>query len=134
MEQKQQPNINVMIIDDVTALRSFLTRCLRHIGGFEVYHAKDGINALQQLKRTPIDVVFLDIEMPKQSGLDTLKEIHTLHPDIFVVMLSCHSSLENVKTAISSGAKGFIVKPFTTDKIKEALEHYQKFAIKQVKS
>ena len=134
MEQKQQPNINVMIIDDVTALRSFLTRCLRHIGGFEVYHAKDGINALQQLKRTPIDVVFLDIEMPKQSGLDTLKEIHTLHPDIFVVMLSCHSSLENVKTAISSGAKGFIVKPFTTDKIKEALEHYQKFATKQVKS
>lgn len=134
MEQKQQPDINVMIIDDVTALRSFLTRCLKHIGGFEVYHAKDGINALQQLKRTPIDVVFLDIEMPKQNGLDTLKEIHTLHPNIFVVMLSCHSSLENVKTAISSGAKGFIVKPFTTDKIKEALEHYQKFASKRTKS
>lgn len=122
-----------MIIDDVTALRSFLTRCLKHIGGFEVYHAKDGINALQQLKRTPVDVVFLDIEMPKQNGLETLKQIHTIHPNVFVVMLSCHSSLENVKTAISNGAQGFIVKPFSTDKIKEALQHYQKFASKQAK-
>ena len=121
-------NVKVLIIDDVSALRSFLTRCLKHLGGYDVYHAKDGINALQQMRKLNVDVVFLDIEMPKQNGLETLKEIQKYYPKAFVIMLSCHSSLENVQAAIKNGAQGFIVKPFNTDKIKESLAHYQKYA------
>ena len=136
MEANNDPSseVKVLIIDDVTALRSFLTRCLKHLGGYQIHHAKDGINALQQMKRLTFDVVFLDIEMPKQNGLETLKLIQQQHPNVFVVMLSCHSSLENVQQAIKNGAQGFIVKPFTTDKIRESLAHYEKFAKQQKES
>ena len=122
-----QPEFRILVVDDVSELRSFLSRCLRQIGGYEVHQAKDGIDAMQQLRKNHFDVVFLDIEMPKLNGLDTLERIHRAFPYIFVIMLSCHSSLDNVKTAISSGAHGFVVKPFSPDKIEEALGHFHQF-------
>ncbi|MCJ8272766.1 MAG: response regulator [Psychrosphaera sp.] len=119
-------DIKILIVDDVSELRAFLTGCLKQLGFTNVSQAPDGINAMQQLKRNPKEVVFLDIEMPKQNGIETLKEIHQLNPDTFVIMLSCYSSLDNVKEAISSGASGFIVKPFSADKVKESLLHFTK--------
>jgi two-component system chemotaxis response regulator CheY len=124
-------DIKILIVDDVSELRAFLTGCLKQLGFTNVSQAKDGINAMQQLKKTPRNIVFLDIEMPKQNGIETLKEIHELNPDTFVIMLSCHSSLENVKEAISSGASGFIVKPFSSDKVKESLLHFTKNYVKK---
>jgi two-component system chemotaxis response regulator CheY len=120
----QKSRVRIMVVDDISELRSFLTGCLKHMGFVNVIQAKDGIDALQMLRKQPCDMVFLDIEMPKQNGIDTLKEIHQMAPSTFVTMLSCHSSLGNVKEAISSGAGGFIVKPFSGEKVKEALAHF----------
>lgn len=131
IKQENKTEYKVLIVDDVAELRSFLGRCLKQIGGYEVHHAKDGVDCLQQLRKKHIDIVFLDIEMPKQNGLETLEYIHKCYPYIFVIMLSCHSSLANVKTAISSGAHGFIVKPFSPDKIEESLSHFHKNVAKR---
>lgn len=119
-------DINILIVDDVSELRAFLAGCLKQQGFLNVAQARDGIDALQQMEKKPKDIVFLDIEMPKQNGIETLKEIHQHNPDTFVIMLSCHSSLGNVKEAISNGASGFIVKPFSSDKVKESLLHFAK--------
>ena len=114
----------ILIVDDVGELRSFLTGCLKQMGYHNIHQAKDGIDALQQLKKEAKDIIFLDIEMPKQNGLETLQHIHANHPESFVIMLSCHSSLKNVKQAIAAGAGGFVVKPFSAEKIRDALTHY----------
>ncbi|NQZ07875.1 MAG: response regulator [Algicola sp.] len=119
-------DIKILVVDDVSELRAFLTGCLKQLGFLNVSQARDGIDAMQQLRKNPRDIVFLDIEMPKQNGIETLKEIHQYNPDTFVIMLSCHSSLDNVKEAISNGASGFIVKPFSSDKVKESLLHFTK--------
>ena len=121
----------ILIVDDVSELRSFLTGCLKHLGFYNVSQAKDGVDALQQIKNNPKDIVFLDIEMPKKNGMETLKEIHLLEPDIFVIMLSCHSSLGNVKEAIDNGASGFIVKPFSVEKVTESLVNFAKHCKKK---
>jgi len=60
--------------------------------------------------------------MPGMSGLETLREIRQKHPNLFAVMVSGHSRIENVKTAIGAGANGFIVKPFAADKVRQVLE------------
>jgi len=64
--------------------------------------------------------------MPGISGLKTLQEIKMLNADAFVVMVSSHSSAENVKQAISCGVDGFIAKPYNHNKISEFLAKYRK--------
>ncbi len=117
-------SVRILIVDDVAELRSFLAGCLKQLGYFNISQAKDGIDALGQLAQEPTDIVFLDIEMPRQNGIETLKQIRQQSPKTFVIMLSCYSSLSNVKEAISCGAGGFIVKPFSHHKIRDALVHY----------
>lgn len=116
----------ILVVDDVAELRSFLAGCLKQLGYINISQAKDGLDALQQLSVEPTDIVFLDIEMPKQNGMETLRQIRQQSPKTFVIMLSCYSSLDNVKEAIGCGAGGFIVKPFSHEKISDALLHFHK--------
>jgi two-component system chemotaxis response regulator CheY len=120
-------DMSILVVDDICELRTFLTSCLKQLGVLNVYQAKDGVAAVQILQKKPRDIVFLDIEMPKQNGIETLQQIHKMAPDTFVIMLSCHNSIDNVKKAISCGANGFIVKPFSGEKIEEALGHFAQY-------
>jgi response regulator of citrate/malate metabolism len=69
-------------------------------------------------------MLFVDIEMPGINGFETLKAILQDSPDQYIVMISAHSTLENVKKAIEYGARGFIVKPYTGAKVRDILEKY----------
>jgi two-component system chemotaxis response regulator CheY len=123
--QEYESQTRILVVDDVGEFRAFLAGCLKHLGYLNIVQAKDGVDALQQLVKAPTDIVFLDIEMPKQNGMETLAQIRQQSPNTFVIMISSYSSMENVKQAISLGANGFIVKPFSSDKIRDALVHYQ---------
>jgi len=108
-----------LIADDIVEMRQLLKRTLESLG-FNVValvgNGEDAINAIQSLKP---DVCFLDIEMPKKDGLEILAEIKRLRISTFTVIISGYSSADNVKNAIVAGAKGFVVKPYSFEKIRE---------------
>lgn len=79
--------------------------------------AECGVDALKAYGERFPHIVFLDIGLPDISGLSVLKCIHEADPDAKVVMLTANSSEKNIKEAINHGAKGFIAKPFTREKL-----------------
>ncbi|MDC2888258.1 response regulator [Psychrosphaera algicola] len=79
---------------------------------------------MQSFNKNLPDIIFLDIELPKSNGQQILKEMRLIKPNAFVVMVSAHSSADNVKTSIELGASGFVVKPFTSQKIRSVLKRY----------
>lgn len=112
-----------LIVDDVASVRSFLQQTLNQLGGTDISHAASGREALEQFNKNIPDVVFLDIELPDLDGQTILKELKAAKHNVQVVMVSAHSSVENVKAAIASGASAFIVKPFSPKKVSSVLKN-----------
>ena len=117
--------LSFLIVDDVSSVREFLRQTLVHMGVADIYEASSGEVAISSFKKNLPDVVFLDIELPDMDGQEILKTIKSTKQNAFVVMISAHSSVDNVKTAISNGASGFIVKPFSPKKITSVLKKFQ---------
>jgi two-component system chemotaxis response regulator CheY len=116
----------ILIVDDVALMRDLLKGVLRGFGYANVQDACCGEDALKLMQRDSFSIVMLDINMPGISGMKTLQKLRELDDDVFVVMVSAHSSAENVKQAIENGVDGFIVKPYTQKKVGEMLEKYRR--------
>lgn len=113
-----------LIVDDDKSSRELLNSILRTQFGAMVVTASDSTDALRKYREKKPDVIWLDIDMPDSDGFETLKMIMKLMPEQYVVMVSGHSSVDFVKKSLELGARGFIVKPFSTGKVKEAVERY----------
>lgn len=113
-----------LIVDDMSDMRSLLRATLLKLGLISVAEAEDGAQALASYQQDNVDIVFLDINMPGVSGLELLIELKRIDPKVYVVMVSGESSISNVRASIGFGAKGFVVKPYSVDKIEEALKRY----------
>jgi signal transduction histidine kinase len=85
----------------------------------------DSVDAgIAELKRTPPDVIILDIKMPGKSGIEGLGEIREIDPLISVIMLTGFGNLETAQKAIRLGATDYIRKPFDTREMRETVERY----------
>lgn len=111
----------VVVVDDDSLMREVLKALLRD-EGFEVAgEARDGQSALVLLERTRPDLVCLDVNMPGVSGIDVLKSIRSIYPDIRVVMITGDSTMNTVRDAVGFGAVGYIIKPFKSGRVGLAL-------------
>ncbi|HDP98777.1 MAG TPA: response regulator [bacterium] len=115
----------VLIIDDSEVNRHLLKALLKQIG-LESYSAVDGDEGLNQFKKINPDITFLDIVMPKRSGLDILKELKTIKPDAIIIMISSYVNKQNIQEAKNSGADWFVIKPFTREKILEVIDKFSR--------
>jgi two-component system chemotaxis response regulator CheY len=114
-----------LLVDDDSYSRDLLGSILRDLN-CTTDHASSGMDAISKCKASQVDLLFLDIEMPGISGFETLEKILENTPDQYAIMISAHSTLDNVKKAIELGAMGFVVKPFTVTKVRDLLEKYRK--------
>ncbi len=106
----------VLIVDDESTIIDSLEGILSD-DGFEVMHAYNGYEALKKIEAESPDIVLLDIWMPGMDGIDTLKEIKKMSPNLPVVMITGHGSIESAVDATKSGAFDFLEKPLSIDKI-----------------
>lgn len=116
--------LSILIVDDVGTVRSFLNQTLMHLGIDNVREASTAAQCLSACKETEFNIIFLDIELPDGDGKEIISQINDISPEANVVMVSAHSTVENVKEAIEKGAKGFVVKPFTPKKIAAMLKKF----------
>jgi two-component system chemotaxis response regulator CheB len=115
--------IRVMIVDDALVIRGMLTRMLEEADDISVVAtAGDGEKALAKLKRTDVDIVVLDIEMPVMDGIETLPKIKADYPDIEVVMASTltQRNAEISIRAMQLGAADYIPKPSSSGELRSA--------------
>jgi two-component system chemotaxis response regulator CheY len=112
----------VMIIDDAVFMRNILRAIIKDKGYTVVAEAASGIEAMRILHDHYPDIVILDIILPDANGLDLLESITKAHPLAKVVICSSIGQEPIIKKAMDHGAKAFIQKPFTPEKVLAALE------------
>src|SRR6202000_3097054 len=106
--------LRVWLVDDDTSIRWVLERALKN-GGM-VPKAFDAAEpALAALRNDAPDVLITDIRMSGQSGLELLRRIHDVHPDLPVIVMTAYSDLDNAVSAYESGAFEYLPKPFDID-------------------
>lgn len=123
--------LNLLLADDDAMQRQLFNGILRNYQlnskiapEINRIDALDGMQAVQFALAKDFDMIFLDIEMPQKSGMQALEEILKEKKQAYIVMLSGHGTTDNVKQAISKGAKGFIVKPYRINKITSVIDKY----------
>ncbi len=112
----------VMIVDDAVFMRNILRAIVQEKGYTVVAEAASGIEAMRTLHDHQPDIVILDIILPDSNGLDLLESIVKVRPRAKVVICSSLGQESIVKKAMDLGAKGFLQKPFTPEKVRAALE------------
>jgi two-component system chemotaxis response regulator CheY len=117
-------SLKVLIVDDVAVARDLLRAMLRSLQVTDILDASNGHDAVALYQRARPDIVFLDIRMPGKDGLQALHEILAIDPKAFVVIDSADSTADNVRTAVQGGARGFMVKPYNMQKVRDILEQY----------
>jgi len=102
----------VMVVDDNADMREGLQQHLEDTG-YDVLTTPSGEKALVQLKQKKVDVVITDLKMPGIDGLELLAQIRALDPDITVLLMTAHGTVEQAVKAMRLGAFDFLLKPFS---------------------
>ena len=115
--------MKVLTVDDFPTMRRIVKTLLRQLGYSNISEAEDGLAALAKLKQEKFDLVLLDWNMPKMTGLELLKAIRADENmrQIPVIMITAEGRKEDVIEAAKAGVNNFIVKPFTAETLEEKL-------------
>jgi DNA-binding NarL/FixJ family response regulator len=114
--------IRVLIADDHTIVRQGLKQILNLDPQIKViFEAKSGNEVLEFARSNPIDVIMLDITMPGRSGLETLKDLKRLYPQLAVIVLSMHRSDQYAVRVLKAGAAGYMTKESAPEELVNAI-------------
>lgn len=118
--------IDVLIVEDDPMVTELNKKYLQMITGFRLIgQASNGEQALQIITEQPVSLILLDLFMPKIDGLELLKRIRHHHPTIDIIMVTADRSAESIQSALRLGVIDYIVKPFTFDRLRTALNTYR---------
>jgi nitrogen regulation protein NR(I) len=111
---------HVLIVDDEMNIRRVLAAMLKR-EGYEATTSADGEQALAVLAKTPVDVVVTDLIMPRMGGMDLLKRVAADFPDVPVIVITAHGSVDSAVAALKAGAFDYITKPFEQEELKKVI-------------
>lgn len=104
-------SMKILVVDDEALIRDMIKRGLSQMGGFSVEVAQSGPEAIEKMEKDVFDLVLTDLKMPEMDGLELLKTIKGTRPDIMVIMMTAHGSIETAVEALKIGADDYITKP-----------------------
>jgi signal transduction histidine kinase len=110
VEAKGGKKANILVIDDEKDIRLLIETILKR-EGYDVFLAEDGYEGIKCFKEEPMDLVITDIKMPGMDGIEVLKRLKEITPDVEVVILTGHGNLDTAIAAIKESAFDFVSKP-----------------------
>jgi len=114
-------NERILVVDDEEQMRDLLAKVLER-KGYQVSVCGDGAEALAFLEREPVDLVITDVRMPGLNGMEALRAIKELNPEIVVLIMTAFGSIDQAVQAVKEGAYDYINKPFKIDEILLTIE------------
>lgn len=112
--------MKILIVDDEELARARLQRMLGTLEYSEIQEASDADEAIEMFKKEHFDLVFLDINMPKITGLELGYELKYINPDVSIIFQTAYE--EHALKAFDIGAVAYLVKPYSIEQLKQALE------------
>ena len=114
---------NILIVDDQFGIRVLLTEVLQK-EGYETFQAANGPQALSLAANHEIDLVLLDMKIPGMDGIEILKKLKEMKPDIRAIIMTAYGELDLIEKAKELGALTHFAKPFDIDDIRAAVKKY----------
>jgi DNA-binding NtrC family response regulator len=122
----QQNQLKVLILDDEKPFTEELRELLQS-SGYKAFESNTWSQGSRVLETEEIDLLILDVRLPRVNGLDVLQEVKIKYPNIEVIIVSAHGDMDTVITAMRLGAIDYLRKPFRHIDIQIAIERTQKF-------
>ncbi len=119
--EKRNGKSNVLVVDDLRNIRLTLGGILED-EGHNVVTVEDGYQAIEAVKKTHFDAIFMDIKMPGINGVQTFREVKKVDPKATVIMMTAYSVEDSVKEALEEGAYAVIYKPFDIERVIAIIE------------
>lgn len=116
------PRARVLVVDDTTFMRQQIREILRAAGHEVVAEAEDGVQGVELFRSERPDVVTLDLVMPRQGGIETLRQIRSLDPEARVIVCSSIRDEATIVEAVGLGARDYVLKPIQAQKLLDAVE------------
>ena len=110
----------VLVIDDEDSLRRVVEYNLRE-EGYRVVTASDGTSGLREFQASPVDLVLTDVRMPEMDGLELLTRLKAMQPELPVIVLTAHGTIDSAVEAMKLGAYDYLTKPFNRDQLTSAV-------------
>ena len=108
---RNEPSHAVLVAEDDTNVRRVLVAMLKR-EGYEVHAASDGDEAMAALRVHEVSAVITDLKMPRTDGMVLLKHVTGSYPDLPVIIITAHGTVENAVEALKLGAFDYVTKPF----------------------
>ena len=115
----------ILVVDDQFGIRILLNEVLQK-EGYDTYQAANGLQALEVLNDHVPDLVILDMKIPGMDGIEILKRMKVLQPDIKVIIMTAYGELDMIQEAMDLGAITHFAKPFDIDDIRKAVAKHLK--------
>ena len=114
----------ILCVDDEEAILTLFERAFENTD-YTIYTARDGVEALEQVREHRPDLVFLDVVMPKMTGDQVLPLIHEIDPSIPVIIVSGRISEDEARELLAEGAFDFFRKPFELKHLLDVVEQWR---------
>ena len=106
----EEPKKRVLVVDDDAGLRMTVSMTLRNTGRFDVEEAVDGVHAVEKFQEQHdankrYDMVILDVDMPRMTGLEALQKIKQIDPSTIVLILTAFANIDDAVKAVKEGAQ-----------------------------
>lgn len=109
--------VRILVAEDDEAQRFMLSEALSR-EGYEVVCARDGAEAVERVRTEDFDVALMDIRMPRLDGIEALRQIRSMRPELLVIMITAFGSQDVAMRAIREGAYDYFTKPFNLDELR----------------
>ena len=122
------PDLRVLVVDDEATVAAGHAEYVRRVPGFALVGTAGTVQgAVAILSRTPVDLVLLDLNLPDGHGLDVVRGIRASGRPIDILTITAAREVDLVRSALSLGVVGYLLKPFTFGDLRDRLEAYRRY-------
>ncbi|KGR83472.1 response regulator [Lysinibacillus odysseyi] len=120
--------IKILLIEDDPMVREVNRQFIERIEGYQIVGtAANGVIGFQKIKELKPDVILMDIFMPEQDGLETLRQIRGEMVNVDVISVTAANDMPTIQNILHLGVYDYIMKPFTFERMQQTLENYRQY-------
>lgn len=116
--------LKILVVEDEQIMQERLVEMLYHAGASKVEACEDVAGARKAFAKTRFQILLLDLGLPDGNGHELMEEFKAIYKDQHIVLVTADDSIESIQKAISAGANGYVVKPYSQEKIHDVVNNY----------